>query len=113
MNYNEDDFEEGMEMEGDDRLFDMPGILQDSDSSIAVEFTTHVNLNRMILETAMRLLERSFWWRFRSKASKMKVLQETYQQMHGLLVSDLTEEEDEIDVELAALEEQEEEDDDV
>ena len=76
---NEDQYPEDM-----GRVFDMQDLFQD-DNTIALEYTTHINVNRLIMETALRLLEKSFWWRFRSEKSKIKMIRETYNQISEMI----------------------------
>lgn len=45
------------------------------------------------LRASIQLLENSFWWRFRSYRSKMKLLQSTYYQITQLLLGEEREEE--------------------
>ena len=80
---NEDQYPEDM-----GRVFDMQDLFQD-DNTIALEYTTHINVNRLIMETALRLLEKSFWWRFRLHAARMRLLKDTYTQMQQLLLGEV------------------------
>ena len=104
MNYYEENDDYGQE--GDDRLFDMQGMLQREEEE-EEDYEEFFSLNKMILNVSLRLLENSFWWRFRFRSYKMKAFQETYQQIRRFMLSET--EEDKIDAELAALEEQDDE----
>ena len=98
--------------EGEDRLFGMEDFFQGGeDDNLGVEFVTHVNLNRMILESALRVVEGSFWTRFRRHTVRLQMLKDTYRQIHDLLVADLLEEkDDELDAELMDIKDDPEKD---
>jgi hypothetical protein len=42
-------------------------------------------INQNTLAIAIDILERSWWWRFRSTKSKMKLLQQTYAELTQLI----------------------------
>lgn len=42
-------------------------------------------LNIRVLNMTVKMLERSFWWRFRSPASKLGIITSSYVKMMGLL----------------------------
>lgn len=92
---------------GDDmgRLFDMQEVFPE-DNAIVMEYANHVNVNRMILDTTLRLLERSFWWRFKFHDTKLAILKDTYKQIHTLLLEDVSEGEldSELDTDLDDIE---------
>jgi hypothetical protein len=46
---------------------------------------SHHEINQNTLAIAIDILERSFWWRFRSAKSKLKLVTKTYEELSQLI----------------------------
>ena len=42
-------------------------------------------INQNTLSITLNILEKSFWWRFRSEKSKIKMIRETYNQISEMI----------------------------
>lgn len=78
--YDEDN--EGEEEEGRERMFDLQDLFQGMEG----DFPIDGNANREIFESALRFLESSFWWKFRSHTVRMRLLLNTYNQFQEMLL---------------------------
>lgn len=87
--YDDSNSEEDEEKypEEEERLFDLQGLFQGEDNPIAIGYSAS-DTNKLALEAALRLLESSFWWKFKSPATKMQMLNTVYHQIQLLLSSD-------------------------
>lgn len=88
--FEEEDDDDDDQNEIGGRVFDVQDLFG-SDDKIAGDYAIGLNVNRLILESALRLLQGSFWWRFRSDASRMRLLQDTYHKLYLLVATELTE----------------------
>lgn len=95
-NYFEDEEEENEHSDNmPDRMFDIRDLFQEEDGDIADYRLAHLHINYTILGHALRMLEGSLWWRFRSHKSKMDLLRDTYTQLQKLLAINIEEENEE------------------
>lgn len=101
MDFFEEQEEEDM---GSDR-FDLDELFDEGvPNHELIEYPDPLASNRMVLETAIQLLEKSFFWKFKSYTIKLELIQETYWRLKNLLESPtsewtLTEPEEKIDTE--------------
>lgn len=79
-NYYEDDDEE--DREDRERMFDLQDLFGEmSDIGYSSD------INKAVLNLALKFLESSFWWRFRSHTARMRLFLNTYNQFQEMLSS--------------------------
>ena len=85
-NYYDEDEDDEEEDEGRERMFDLQDLFQGMDGDFPIEYPLDGNANRDIFESALRFLESSFWWKFRSHTARMRLLLNTYNQFQEMLL---------------------------
>jgi len=79
-NDDEDEFRDGYFMEEDD---DGPSDVEEV--GFAQIDLIDKKLNQNLLNEAINLLSKSFFWKFKSLDSKLEMIEETYQKLHTLV----------------------------
>lgn len=87
--FNDDDHEDVEHDEYDDEYEIDPQIVE----WMQVDFIS-VDLNHRLLATTIKMLEKSFWWRFRKLETKLRIISETYEIFNVLIQEDEDESEE-------------------
>lgn len=69
----------------DDEDFDEDENFDDFDEMISIDLT-NININQKIMETAISIAEKTWFWNFRSLNKRLEILEKIYQRLRNMFL---------------------------